>query len=179
MVTEDEKKKIEACVQELLAQLGYAVGVKWQSESQQGFSSPLLSIESGDNLALLIGAEGKNLEALEHIAHLITRRILGSDHSPEAGHFLLDINRYRTDQAIRLVSLARQSVERVIASGLPESLAPMTSYQRRIIHTELAMMSSVETESIGTEPHRRIVIRPASMSHRSEHASREGLKGDF
>jgi spoIIIJ-associated protein len=36
----------------------------------------------------------------------------------------------------------------------------MTSYERRIVHTELAAYSDLASESVGQEPNRRVVIKP-------------------
>lgn len=174
MYTDIEKQAIQSSARGLLARLGYDVNVVWRT-SGPGFASDILAVESSDNLSLLIGAEGKNLEALEQIIHCIARKIVFP--RQERVHFMFDINQYRTAQTHRLMALARQSVERVVATGMPESLVPMASYQRRIIHAELASFPSVATESIGQEPHRRVVIKPTTMVSKKD--TREGLKGSF
>ena len=38
----------------------------------------------------------------------------------------------------------------------------MSSYERRIVHMQLASRKDVLTESIGQEPERKVVIKPYS-----------------
>lgn len=177
MISEENKQHIQLVAQEILSAMGYAAAVKWMEASIAGFSTPVLSIESTENLSLLIGNEGKNLEALEHVIHVVARKVVAPDSERDMAHFIVDINRYRVVQAAHLVAVAKESAERVMASGRPESLIPMPSYQRRIIHAELAAYRSIETGSIGEEPNRRVVIKPASRPPSGP--VHEGLKGSF
>src|SRR3989338_7508857 len=55
---------------------------------------------------------------------------------------------------------ALEVANRVKVSKKAEALDPMSSYERRLIHVELASHPDLETESIGEEPERRVVIRP-------------------
>jgi len=42
-------------------------------------------------------------------------------------------------------------------------MRPMSPYERRIVHMELAKNESVKTESIGDGEDRRVVIKPADL----------------
>ena len=55
---------------------------------------------------------------------------------------------------------ARAAVAKVRNTRRAEALAPMSPYERRVVHMELASYSDVITESIGQEPQRRIVVKP-------------------
>ena len=46
----------------------------------------------------------------------------------------------------------------VIRTGKSIKLEPMRAYERKIIHSKLQENDKVETNSIGEEPYRRIVI---------------------
>jgi len=73
---------------------------------------------------------------------------------------LIDINDYRKSRTNYLMDLARQAVGRVRNTQKAEALVPMTPYERRVVHMELASCPDITTESIGEEPHRRVVIKP-------------------
>lgn len=105
---------------------------------------------------VLIGKGGQNLRALEHIVRMMMAR----QHPEEARGLIIDINDYRREMATELASRTREIADRVRETRQPEALRPMTAYERRIVHTELASYSDLTSESVGQDPHRRVVIRP-------------------
>lgn len=147
---------IAAVIQEILAKAGFAVIATWSDERL-----PRARIHSNENLSLLIGTDGNVLASLEHLVRLVALRRLVS--SAQIADFMLDINDYRKKQIDRLAALAQGSAERVIATGRAESLAPMNAFERKIVHTELTSYSDLETQSIGAEPNRRVVIKRISL----------------
>jgi spoIIIJ-associated protein len=112
-------------------------------------------IRSPDQGKLLIGKNGQNLRAFEQVVRAMTAR-----HDSTGKGIVIDVNDYRRTRTIQLLDLARQIAGQVRATGKSEALPPMTSYERRIVHTELASWSDVATESVGLDPLRRIVIKP-------------------
>ena len=46
----------------------------------------------------------------------------------------------------------------VIKTGKKVTLEPMPAYERKIIHSRLQNNSKIITDSVGEEPHRRVVI---------------------
>lgn len=146
---------IISITQELLLRSGFSGEVALIPGGQGGL--PTLTIVSEQDLSMLIGKNGQNLNALEHLVRLIAnRRQLVLDAIP----FILDINNYRRSRSRQLVELAKTAAQRVISTQRAEALIPMTAFERRLVHTELATHREVETESIGNEPRRRIVIKP-------------------
>ena len=73
---------------------------------------------------------------------------------------MVDLNDYRKLRARQVVEKAVEAAHRVRVSKKAEALIPMSSYERRLVHVELASYVDIETESIGEEPKRRIVIKP-------------------
>jgi len=114
------------------------------------------SIKSDDNLSILIGKNGQNLKALEHVVKVV----LGN--KIRDFNFILDINDYRRSRVDYVVNRAQSVAVRVRETKRAEAMFPMTSYERRLVHMELASCTDVETESIGDEPRRRVVIRPVN-----------------
>jgi spoIIIJ-associated protein len=74
---------------------------------------------------------------------------------------LLDINGFRARQRERLVSMVKATAEQVIRSREDHEFQPMTPAERKIVHDAVATIDGARTESLGEDPHRRVVIRPA------------------
>ena len=56
---------------------------------------------------------------------------------------------------------AKSLADEVVLTKEEKVLAPMSAYERRIIHLELAERENVKTESIGEGLERRLVIKPS------------------
>jgi spoIIIJ-associated protein len=109
-----------------------------------------------DSPSFLIGRGGDALEALQHIVRMLIRSEgLPIDHS-----LVVDINGYKHKKTGMLVRKARDVAHRVRISGLEEELAPMNSYERRVIHTIITNIADVESESVGERHERRVKIKP-------------------
>ena len=69
-----------------------------------------------------------------------------------------DIGGYKEKREETLKQLARKLERTIKRNGRKIILEPMTSYERKIIHTELQDSDYVTTYSIGEEPRRKIVV---------------------
>jgi len=110
----------------------------------------------GDGLDRLVGPDGATLDALQELTRLAVHRVTGV-----RSRLMLDVGGYRARRRADLSDLGTQAAERVAQSGEVETLAPMTPFERKIVHDAVALVDGVETESEGEEPQRRVVIRPA------------------
>lgn len=107
-----------------------------------------------EEASILIGRHGQTLQALEHLLRLILDK--------ESEDFLslrLDISGYKASREQEVIFKAKETAERVISTGQPETLMPMNSYERRVVHLTLSAIEAIETESVGVEPYRKIVIK--------------------
>ncbi|OGN09926.1 MAG: hypothetical protein A3J46_03430 [Candidatus Yanofskybacteria bacterium RIFCSPHIGHO2_02_FULL_41_11] len=130
------------------------VEVKEEPGDSHGEGAVVVSVQTPDNARFLIGKNGQNLQAMEHVL----RAILVKD--GREGTIVLDVNDYRKSRATFLIDVAKQAVARVRNTQKAEALFPMSAYERRIVHMELAACPDIATESIGVEPQRRIIIKP-------------------
>lgn len=151
--------------QEIMGHLGYQAEVNVFSNEKDP-SLKVVSINSSENLSALIGKNGQNIRALEQIIKaLYYKKQKPSDAAPSTNlgqvtTFMVDLNDYRRLRSKQVVERAVEAANRVRTSKKAEALLPMSSYERRLIHVELASYPDLETESIGEEPKRRVVIRP-------------------
>lgn len=106
---------------------------------------------------IFIGENGQTLFEIQHIVRSMIRKKLNQ-------HILLflDINGYRKSKEIYLQELAHSTADDVALFKKEKELQHMSSIDRRIIHIALGQRSDVASESVGEEPNRRVVIRPAS-----------------
>ena len=72
----------------------------------------------------------------------------------------LDINNYRHDREVLIAELAKAAAKKVFTTKQPVSLPAMNSYERRIVHVELALHPEVKTESAGEGKERYVIIMP-------------------
>ena len=92
------------------------------------------------------------VESLNHLS-----QVLAQKHGVEP--FFFDVNNYRKEREKLLSELARAAARKVVATKQPVSLPAMNSYERRIIHVELANHPEVTTESVGGGKERYVTVR--------------------
>ncbi|WP_256793140.1 R3H domain-containing nucleic acid-binding protein [Terrabacter sp. Ter38] len=103
----------------------------------------------------LVGTDGKVLEALQELTRLAVQVETG-----ERSRLMLDIAGHRAQRRSALVELAKVAIAEVQESGTKRALEPMTAFERKVVHDEVAAAGLV-SESEGVDPHRHIVILPA------------------
>ncbi len=147
-------EKIKIIIEALLEKLNVRGEVEFM-ETSEGTRFLIKTYEG----ALLIGENGQNLLALNHLVKKIAERDLnGSD--DEKIIFSLDVNDYQAKKIDDLKNLARLNAQRVRYFKKEITLKPMTSFERRIIHAVLTESPDITTESVGEEPNRKVVIKP-------------------
>ena len=169
-MNEDTKNKITETVADLLKRVGFEGEVKLTEGAARAEATPeigeekpvffVASIESDNDLSMLIGKNGQNLSAFDHVARLLVSRQFSTEPGKSPINFIVDVNDYRKSRTNYLVDVARNVAKRVIQTQKAEALLPMNAYERRLVHTELASFKELQTESIGQEPRRRIVVKP-------------------
>jgi spoIIIJ-associated protein len=141
-------------IKEYLKELIHNIGLNCNLEVKKRENSLNITVIS-DNNSILIGKNGKTLEAINLILKQTIYNEIG-----EYFPFVLDIGEYKVAKEQKLESLAKRTAREVATSKIPAKLDPMNSYERRIIHTILADNKKVTTESEGEEPNRYVVIKP-------------------
>jgi spoIIIJ-associated protein len=113
----------------------------------------------GDDLGLFIGRHGQTIEAVQHLA----QRVVGEqDGEHRRRRVVVDAAGYRERRAQVLERQADEAADRAVSSGRPVALDEMTSSERRVVHEYLRDRGDVDTHSEGDEPHRHLVVSPAS-----------------
>ena len=118
---------------------------------------------SGEHMGALIGRRGETMESLSYLASLVVNRMEGP--YVKLG---LDVGGYRNKREDDLSALARRIADRVIRTGCFYEMEPMNPYERHIIHTAIAGMEGVRSESKGEGRDRRVVIYSTAPDAQTE-----------
>ena len=93
------------------------------------------------------------IESLNHLLQLVAKK-------HDATSMFFDLNSYRKEREHLITELARTAARKVTATKQELSLPAMNSYERRLVHMELAMHPDIKTESSGTGWERFVTIKP-------------------
>ena len=146
----DINEYIKSVILKIVTDMGFDAKIESKVRDEQ------ITIKMySDNNNILIGKEGKTLQALTTVVKQVIFNKINS-----YPYILLDVENYKDKQEQRLVRLAKNVAREVAKSKVPAELENMNSYQRRIIHNALGESNKVYTESVGEEPNRHIVIKP-------------------
>jgi len=113
----------------------------------------IVSIDGGDDLQKLVGQNGTVLEALQELTRLAVQQETGA-----RSRLMLDVAQWRAGRRTELAEIGREAARRALSSGNSVKLAPMTPFERKIVHDAVAKVSGVHSESEGEEPRRRVVV---------------------
>jgi spoIIIJ-associated protein len=138
--------------EELLAFFGVNVDAKVEEDG----NTIRLSADTSDG-GRLIGHRGETLSAIQHLVNMMVRT-----KTTERIFVNIDIAGYKQARVDHLMEQARAQAEEVRESGQEKKLRPMNAAERRIVHMALQDFPDLETESVGEDPHRRVVIKKKS-----------------
>ncbi|MBR5995390.1 MAG: protein jag [Eubacteriaceae bacterium] len=108
---------------------------------------------STDDTGILIGRRGQTLDAIQYLTSLAVNK-----DRDEYLRVTVDVGDYREKRKSALQDLADRIALNVERSKRSYELEPMSSYERRIIHSALQNYEHITTHSEGEEPYRHIVI---------------------
>ncbi|MEN6327117.1 MAG: RNA-binding cell elongation regulator Jag/EloR [Syntrophomonas sp.] len=107
----------------------------------------------GQDMGLLIGRKGETLNAVQYIIGLMLNR-----NREERLRVVLDVEDYRKKREESLEALALRLSDKVKRTRKNVVMRPMSSQERRIVHTILQEDPQISTFSLGDEPNRKVVI---------------------
>ncbi len=149
-------EEITSLTEEFVSKLGLDGDISVIDDEEKGHCL-VVSFNTTQKIDDFIGRGADGLRSFEHLLRILANRRISAEIQSS---FILDINDCRKAKTNDLITLARDTADRVRISKKAEALNPMSSYERRLVHLELASSSDIATESIGEDPKRRIVIKP-------------------
>lgn len=161
-MNEENQKLVKGLVIELLAVMGLDVKIEEERIEDGGNGESVYTVNlKTEDPSLLIGQYGANLQSFQHLVGIMTRKKLLERGDIEGGEikFDVDVNDYKKQKKESLVKLADTIANQVLYSKNSVALRPMSSYERKIIHTEISARKNLATESMGEDVMRRIVVK--------------------
>jgi spoIIIJ-associated protein len=141
-------------LKKLISELLSLLGLEASSVEVKTGHRTVVSVSSGDS-AHLIGPNGEHLRSLNTVA----RRLVEGKHGEEAANFLIDVNGYHEAQMERVRAGARMLAQRARLFKHDVELAPMSPYERLVVHELFAEDPEIKTESAGEGKFRHIVLK--------------------
>ncbi|WP_428897001.1 KH domain-containing protein [Parelusimicrobium proximum] len=142
------------------------VGTWWDAKQER----VLITLDT-DNPALLIGKDGKTLEAIQYLITLSLSRRFDTNVS-----VMVDTQNYWRKIETKLENEANKAVDAAKRGIRSYRLKPMSAQMRRYIHRFLADHDAVETESEGEGKWRKVVIKLKEAAAETAAEAKEGIE---
>ncbi|MDR2878924.1 MAG: single-stranded DNA-binding protein [Fusobacteriales bacterium] len=139
------ENQLRAVIKEFIAVSKLNVNIK---NIQNRNGRYIVNLE-GKDIRYLIGEKGTTLNSLEYLIGTMAKNV----------KVVIDSNGYKNKREESLRALARKKGEKVLETGNSIKLNPMSARERKIIHEEISFMKELETQSVGEEPKRCLVIK--------------------
>ncbi|TSC94895.1 MAG: spoIIIJ-associated protein [Candidatus Berkelbacteria bacterium Athens1014_28] len=157
-MNENNSEIIQKSVKEILSLMGFDCQVEIKTETIDDQESMVCNVLIEEDSNFIIGQHGTNLQSLQHIARLITRK-----KTDDPVKFILDVNSYRQQKNQDIIEQARELAKQALREKKSVAMRPMSAYERRLVHMEFSGSEDISTESIGEGEEKKIIIRPSSI----------------
>lgn len=112
-----------------------------------------LKIPSTHLNGFLIGQRGDTLRSLQYAVMMALK-----NRQAEVDRVSIDVADYKQQRAERLATQVREWAQKVLDTGKPMNLKPMSAIDRRVVHQTIAEYPSLSTTSEGEGRDRHVVI---------------------
>ncbi|MCI3924786.1 protein jag [Paenibacillus sp. TRM 82003] len=144
---------VVAATKAYLSDIIREMGLRAQVEQSEDEDGNIVLHAVGKDLGMFIGRRGQTLDALQLLVNVYANRM-----SEEHIRIVVDAERFRERRRKTLQDLSLRLANQVVRTKKEVALEPMSSIERRVIHSQLQHHPKVKTYSKGEEPNRRIVI---------------------
>jgi len=118
---------------------------------------PIFMIKTDDS-GVLIGNNGENLRALNHVIKKIAYTKTKTDDDTR-NQFIVDVNGYNRRRMKEIKDQAAILAERARLFKSSVEMSPMNAYERMIVHSLLSDDNEIQTQSEGEGRFRRVVLK--------------------
>lgn len=153
IVTVIEKSEIKKYINEYFKKLSDLINITIENEILYNNESFNITLVTSNN-SLLIGKDGKNLNAIQNLLRQNLKIITGAPIKIN-----IDISNYKVKKLQNLEKEIKKIAKEIESSKIDVSLDPMNSYERRYVHTIISEYDDLTTESKGEGKERHIIIK--------------------
>ncbi len=147
------KQEIKEYIKKYIEEIDKSFQIEIKSEINEKENIIKIILVSNNN-PILIGKEGKNIDAIQTLIRKSIRNQLGLDIKIN-----IDASNYKKRKEENFEKEIIELIKEVERTHMEIKLDPMNSYKRRIVHNLVAQHKKLKTESIGEEPNRYTVIK--------------------
>lgn len=148
-----EKDEVKKYIKEYIEKIDKSMKIDLKSEVNENNDVIKITLVSNNN-PILIGKDGKNLEALQTLIKNSIRNQIGIDIKIN-----IDASDYKKKKDIYFEKKIKKIIKEVLNTHVDVKLDPMNSYKRRLVHNLVSKYNNLETESYGEEPERYTIIK--------------------
>lgn len=147
------KKEVIKYIKEYINEIDKSFNIEIKSEVNEKENIIKANLVSNNN-PILIGKDGKNIEALQSLIRNSIRNQIGMDIKVN-----LDASNYKKKKEESFEREIKKIAKDVLNTHIDVKLDPMNSYNRRIVHNIVSKFKNLKTESVGEEPNRYTIIK--------------------
>ena len=147
------KKEIIKYIKEYLREIDKSFDIELKSEVNENENIIKVNLVSNNN-PILIGKDGKNIEALQILIRNSIKNQIGIDIKVN-----IDASNYKKKKEENFEREIKRILKEVQKTHMETKLDPMNSYKRRIVHNLASKFNNIKTESEGVEPNRYTIIK--------------------
>lgn len=148
-----KKEEVRDYIKNYLSEIGRLMQIQIYAEIRQEDECINVSIVC-DNSPILIGREGKNIDALQLLLRQSLQKQTGIRIKVN-----IDASDYKLKKQKRLEKEIKRIAEEVLNTKIDVKLDSMNSYDRRIVHSIISNYDNLETVSTGETPNRYVTIK--------------------
>ena len=148
-----KKSDIINYIKEYIKEIDKSFNIEIKSEVNENDDIIKVVLVSNNN-PILIGKDGKNIEALQALLRNSIRNQIGIDIKVN-----VDASNYKKKKEENFEREIKRILKEVQKTHMETKLDPMNSYKRRIVHNLASKFNNIKTESEGVEPNRYTIIK--------------------
>lgn len=154
MINQEEFEKVKEIIKGFFLKAGFVVDAEGGFMERDGQDILDVNIKTPE-AQTLIGKQGLVLAD----AQLLLRKVIKKETDKDF-YLSLDIDNYKRNKEDYLRDVARSVADEVSRTGREKELPFTSSFDRRVVHMELAERDDVMTESVGEGEERKVIVKP-------------------
>ncbi len=148
-----KKQEVIDYIKNYIKELDKSFNIEIKSEVNENEDIIKVVLISNNN-PILIGKDGKNIEALQLLLRNSLKNQIGIDIKVN-----VDASNYKKKKEEYFEREIKKILKEVQKTHMETKLDPMNSYNRRLVHNLASKFKNIKTESVGEEPNRYTIIK--------------------
>lgn len=148
-----KKQDVVNYIKEYIKEIDKSFNIEIKSEVNEK-DDIIKAVLVSNNNPILIGKDGKNIEALQLLIRNSIKNQTGLDIKVN-----VDASNYKKKKEEYFEREIKKILKEVQKTHMETKLDPMNSYNRRLVHNLASKFKNIKTESVGEEPNRFTIIK--------------------